>query len=195
MARLRQVFFVDAGYLREIGARASNLSADQVQLAPVALINWIRQVAAQGNFHLLRTYVYDGRFDSEHPRAKDQKRHLDELDDIPGIRVRLGTLVHRGKRGLQQKGVDTALVIDLLQMAQLNAFDIAVLFAGDADFAEAVDVVQRFGRQVMVVRVDPPDAQLAKVLRQAADDYIWITTGNLRNLVVELAPSPPSTAP
>lgn len=50
----------------------------------------------------------------------------------------------------QEKEVDTQMVADMLQLAAVNAFDIMVLFSGDADFAPAVEAVRRLGKIVYV---------------------------------------------
>lgn len=179
---MRVIFFIDAGYLRGMAARVQgSADATNVELSPAALRNWAMQKCVHlGSF--VRIYVYDARFEDGHPRREDHESHLDAMNDVPGVRVRTGTLVDRGRKGLQQKGVDTLLVLDVLQMAQLGAYDIAVLLAGDADFAEVVDAVQRLGRQVWVVRGDGFSDGLSKVLRQYADDYLWMTPGDVNQL-------------
>ena len=41
-----------------------------------------------------------------------------------------------------EKGVDTALVTDLIQAAMDNLFDDAILISNDADFVPAVELIQ-----------------------------------------------------
>ena len=48
-----------------------------------------------------------------------------------------------------EKGVDTSLVVDLIQHATDDTYDRAVLVSGDADFVPAVELVQRLGKQVI----------------------------------------------
>jgi uncharacterized LabA/DUF88 family protein len=48
-----------------------------------------------------------------------------------------------------EKGVDAAIVTDLLSLAWQNAFDLAVLVTSDADFVPAVTSVQGKGLKVM----------------------------------------------
>jgi hypothetical protein len=48
-----------------------------------------------------------------------------------------------------EKGVDTAIVTDLLSLAWQDAFDIAILVTSDADFIPAVERVQEKGLKVI----------------------------------------------
>lgn len=48
-----------------------------------------------------------------------------------------------------EKGVDTAIVTDLLSLASEDAYDVAVLLSSDADHIPAVEWVQSRGRKVV----------------------------------------------
>jgi uncharacterized LabA/DUF88 family protein len=48
-----------------------------------------------------------------------------------------------------EKGVDAALVTDLLSLAWQRAYDVAVLVSGDADYIPAVEYVQEQGLKVI----------------------------------------------
>jgi hypothetical protein len=48
-----------------------------------------------------------------------------------------------------EKGVDTAIVTDLLSLAGEDAYDVAVLLSSDADFVPAVEWIQARGRKVI----------------------------------------------
>ncbi len=48
-----------------------------------------------------------------------------------------------------EKGVDAALVTDLLSLAWQRAYDVAVLVSGDADYIPAVEYVQSQGLKVV----------------------------------------------
>src|SRR5208282_378521 len=64
------------------------------------------------------------------------------------------TIVHKPlkKRGdtFVEKGVDVALVTDLLSMAYKNAYDIAVVVSGDNDLEGAIEEVKRLGKRVEI---------------------------------------------
>ncbi len=49
----------------------------------------------------------------------------------------------------RQKGVDTALLTDLLSLAWQGAYDVAILVTSDADFIPAVEHVQAKGLKVV----------------------------------------------
>lgn len=51
--------------------------------------------------------------------------------------------------GKPEKGVDSAIVTDLLSLAWQNAFDVAILVTSDADFVPAVERVQERGLKVI----------------------------------------------
>lgn len=48
-----------------------------------------------------------------------------------------------------EKGVDAALVTDLLSLAWQNAYDVAILLSGDADYIPAIEYVQSQGLKVI----------------------------------------------
>lgn len=50
---------------------------------------------------------------------------------------------------LPQKGVDTLIATDMVSMAFLNHYDVAVLVSGDGDLAPAVDAIKAAGRQII----------------------------------------------
>jgi len=56
-----------------------------------------------------------------------------------------------GRPRLVEKGVDVALVTELLSFAWENAYEDAVLVSGDADYTGAVEKVKSKGRMVDVV--------------------------------------------
>jgi uncharacterized LabA/DUF88 family protein len=53
-----------------------------------------------------------------------------------------------------EKGVDVALVTDLLLQTKNNAFDVAIICAGDNDFFRAVEGVKDAGREIYVASFD-----------------------------------------
>ncbi len=48
-----------------------------------------------------------------------------------------------------EKGVDTAIVTDLLSLAGENAYEVAILVSSDADHIPAVEWIQARGRKVI----------------------------------------------
>ena len=49
-----------------------------------------------------------------------------------------------------EKQVDTSIVADMVKGAAIDAYDVAILLSGDADFIPAIKVVNNLGKQVFV---------------------------------------------
>ncbi len=71
-----------------------------------------------------------------------------------------------------EKGVDVALVTDLLLLASRNAFDVAIICAGDADFFRAVEGVKEMGKEIYIASFD---SSCATKLKDASLGYISLT--------------------
>lgn len=65
-------------------------------------------------------------------------------------------------RRAPEKGVDSAIVTDLLSLATEGAFDLAILVTADADLVPAVEWVQERGLKVINARWDRDGFDLAK---------------------------------
>ena len=70
-----------------------------------------------------------------------------------------------------EKGADVALVTDLLSLAWEDAYDLAILVSGDADFIKAVDKVKSKGKRVWIASFK--DA-LSGDLRRCADKIVFL---------------------
>jgi uncharacterized LabA/DUF88 family protein len=74
-----------------------------------------------------------------------------------------------------EKGVDVALATDLIGMAWENAFDVAIIVSGDADYVGAVSKVMSKGKNVEVASFrrclsrELKETALTKII---LDDYI-----------------------
>jgi len=113
------------------------------------------------------------------PTLPSQVRFFDYLRSI-GIQVLDKPLKTRsdsttGAVRYVEKGVDVALATDLIGMAWENAYDVAIIVSGDADYAGAVGKVMSKGKNVEVASFRK---SLSKELKEAAltkwflDDYI-----------------------
>ncbi|HEU5117907.1 MAG TPA: NYN domain-containing protein [Isosphaeraceae bacterium] len=167
------VAFVDVGYLKNQGRRTLKL-ADDPALDAKALWQWAMHAWTPSPTRFLRAYLYDGAFDPSHPDFRAQRDEFNALARQPYTRLRLGHVVVRGPigtpTGLQQKGVDTFLVLDLLRMAQTGTYDVALLVAGDRDFVEAIRVVQdELAREVILWT--PTGAHVHEELIHVADHW------------------------
>ena len=107
---------------------------------------------------LLRIYWYDGLLGAR-PSIEQ-----DELARTDNVKVRLGTVTAG-----QQKGVDSLIVTDLIELARNQAISDAVLFSGDEDLRIGVQIAQSFGVRVDLVGIEPSRGNQSDMLRQVAD--------------------------
>jgi hypothetical protein len=129
----------------------------------------LRAVGIQDTLHLEETLVY-ASYDAD-AAGKKLKGWLDSyLDKQPSFRVK--TRERRPKRRpihcracgeehdtcphcnetlkwSPEKGVDAAIVTDLLSLASENAYEVAILVSSDADFVPAVEWLQGRGPKVL----------------------------------------------
>jgi len=113
---------------------------------------------------LVRAYFYTS---VAVPPLPAQVRFLQALKYF-GFSVTTRPLRPRQK-GWMEKGVDVALVTDLLGLAYRNAYDTAVLVSGDADYVGAMDEVKRLGKKVEVAAFE---FGVASEMKSVADRYI-----------------------
>ncbi len=137
---------------------------------------------------LVRIYYYHvPRLEGEPEAARRHQAFLNRLGYVDYLQLRLGRLVSRllklrcqlcGKDIEHtthiQKGVDTRIVVDMVGLALLDAYDVAILVSGDADLAEAVNFIKEHTRKYV------ENAYImwqgwAKNLREAADVRIRLS--------------------
>lgn len=137
---------------------------------------------------LVRIYYYHvPRLEGESEAAKRHQAFLNRLGYMDYLQLRLGRLVPRliklhcqscGKDIEHtthiQKGVDTRIAIDMVGLAILDAYDVAILVSGDADLAEAVNFIKEHTRKY-VENAFIMWQGWAKNLREAADVRIRLT--------------------
>jgi uncharacterized LabA/DUF88 family protein len=107
---------------------------------------------------------------------------LDWLDRQPGVQVNLKARRRRNPpscpachetvaqcpacgrdfAGTQEKGIDTAIVTDMIRLAWERAYDIAVLVTSDSDFVPAVEFLDHRGLKTVQAGFPPTGAALAK---------------------------------
>src|SRR5271154_569828 len=136
----RIAVFVDAGYLFAQGSAVltgakvvrTRITLDEAKV--VDLLAAFAEVQAGQSGALLRIYWYDaspGRFlNAGHVR----------LGEIDNVKLRLGVINDFN----QQKGVDSLLIADLIQLGHNRAIDSAVVLSGDEDLRVGVQVAQGY---------------------------------------------------
>ena len=160
----RFVVMVDAGYLLHqsaeiVSERASTKRHHLEVMNPAALINLLlektRTALGLTTRELLRVYWYDGVMASG---LSPQQRAIAEL---PDVHFRSGIVNAAG----QQRGVDSLIVTDLIELASNGAISDAALVTGDGDFAIGIEMAQKKGVRIAVIGVE--DTELGVSHRQS----------------------------
>ena len=189
----RIAVFVDSGYLFAQGSASISGEKRQrtaINLDPAAAIEALKAAAAAKapNCELLRIYWYDGAIGGARPTS-DQAL-LAGLDDV---KLRLGFVNSHG----QQKGVDSLIVTDLIEMARLKSISDALLLSGDEDVRVGVQIAQNYGVRVHLLGIHPSRGSQSLQLMQEADTtFEWSaeTVGRFLSIRIEgsasVAPAP-----
>ena len=140
---------------------------------------------------LVRTYYYN----SPAPPSVDQagfQRYWAKLNWLNNVRPRLGRIVPKTievecpdchklfpYKTHIQKGVDTRIVVDVISLAQSDAYDIGIIVSGDSDLAEAIEWVREHTQK----RIENAFIQCrswSESIRKAADIKITLTKDFLK---------------
>lgn len=194
----RFAVMVDAGYLLrqsiEIVSQRQSTKRQHLDITdPAGLMELIlsraRTALDLGARELLRVYWYDGVMSAG---LTPQQR---AIIDLPDVNFRAGTVNSAG----QQKGVDSLLVTDLLELATNRAICDAALITGDGDLAVGIDLAQKKGVRVGVIGVE--DLSVAVSHKQSfevtsrADRIVRIGGTELNSVMRYLPPAPPAATP
>lgn len=191
--RSQSAVFIDAGSLLAVGgtkvAGTSLRSAFTVDYKK--LVQGITILAAEhSGLPLLRVYWYDAAKD-----ALFTEQHK-KIGMLPDVKVRLGRLSFGGG----QKGVDLKLGLDLVGIARQRAAEVAYLFSGDDDLAEAVEEAQDLGMKVVLIGVEDRNhrvgiASVAEHLALRVDSMITLPNELITECFVKSVATTPRPAP
>lgn len=173
----RYAIFVDAGYFFAAGAQAAfgnHTSRKEIALkSPAGMLAdlCIKASEITNNLPILRAYWYDAM---PGPRLSLEQSALAMLT---GVKLRLGALNSAG----EQKGVDSLIVTDLIDLARNRAIADAVVVTGDEDLRIAVQVAQSFGVRVHILAAGDPSKNVSPALQMDADsvnvlDGAWFSS-------------------
>ncbi|MGB8314211.1 MAG: NYN domain-containing protein [Aestuariivirga sp.] len=168
---MRVAVFVDAGYVYAQGSCAltglktpksrDKLSLDESQIAE--LLKQEAKASSDGK-ELLRIYWYDGA------PASGPSLEQGRMGKLNDVKLRLGQLNSEG----QQKGVDSLIVTDLMELASNKAISDAVIVTGDEDIRVGVQIAQSLGVRVHLLGFVGPKGSQSISLQQEADTLeIW----------------------
>jgi uncharacterized LabA/DUF88 family protein len=186
--------FVDAGYLFAQGATAlsgSNKPRAQLKLNETAALAELVTVATakSGSSRLLRVYWYDGSFNS----SKLTLEHA-TLAHTDYIKLRLGQMNSQG----QQKGVDSLIITDLIELGRNRAITDALLLSGDEDVRVGVQIAQTLGVRVHLLGIAPSRGSQSVLLLQEADtttEWDKATVAKFLSVQPTLVAAIPATLP
>lgn len=156
----RYVIMVDAGYLLRqaiemVSQRRSTSRADLEITDPQRLIQILLDKSKSTlnllDKELLRVYWYDGVMANG---LTAQQKSLVNVDDV---QFRAGTINGKG----QQKGVDSLIVTDLIELTSHRAICDAILLTGDSDLAVGIEIAQKRGVRIAVLGVEDLAAGIA----------------------------------
>ena len=146
----RVAIFVDAGYLY---ARGSEVICGSPQPRTALKLN------RPDTVDKLRT---DGV-----PRQGPSQEQQD-LADSNDVKLRLGVINSYG----QQKGVDSLIVTDLVELARNRAITDAVVLSGDEDIRIGVLIAQSFGVRAHLIGIGPGRGSQSRSLLQESDTTV-----------------------
>lgn len=166
---MRVAVFVDAGYVFAQGSCSltgtkTPRPREQIKLDEFKIVEHLKEAArtTTNNKELLRIYWYDGAHSTG--ASTDQTR-MAKLDDV---KLRLG---QRNSEG-EQKGVDSLILTDLMELARNKAISDALVLTGDEDIRVGVQIAQSLGVRVHLLGFSGPKGSQSQTLQQEADTRI-----------------------
>ena len=145
---MRVAIFIDGAYLEKINKQ-------DFSLTPIDF-NKLAIVMAEGH-EILRTYYYNCLPYQSSPPTMDEKsrfsnkqRFFTYLNRLPKYTVRSGRLAYRGidengEKKFEQKGIDTLLCVDMVNLAATHQLQGVILLAGDSDCLPGIKVSKDHG--------------------------------------------------
>ncbi|MDP2951180.1 MAG: NYN domain-containing protein [bacterium] len=125
-------------------------------------INWVslfdpfilaQKLAGERNlvyvgFYCVRppAYLLDGT-KKEQEKYNLTQKYYGEIEKLPSVSIKFGDL--KGTRGqLQEKNLDTQLATDMVAMAALDKYDVAILVSNDGDYKSAIENTKLFNKKI-----------------------------------------------
>ena len=162
---LQIAVFVDAGYVYAQGSallKGKKLHRESISLSERQVLENLAAAAhtIAPDARLLRIYWYDGLRKTNFPSLA---QHL--IGQSSNTKLRLGLVNSSG----QQKGVDSLIVTDLIELARNQAISDALILSGDEDIKIGVQVAQTFGVRVHLLGIKPAKGSQSESLMMEAD--------------------------
>lgn len=180
--------FIDAGYLFAQGSTAltgSKKPRSDLRLNETAVVAELVDVAQAKSAvqRILRIYWYDAAF-----QTRGMSLEHSALAHTDHIKLRLG---HMNSQG-EQKGVDSLIVTDMIELARNHAISDALLLSGDEDVRIGVQIAQSFGVRVHLLGITPCRGSQSIQLMQESDTT---TEWDAKTVGKFLSYKPPASTP
>ncbi len=112
----------------------------------------IEEIKGQLEKKLKKYYSYKAK---QKRNFEGQKKLFNDLESNPIIELRT-TPLKQFEGDVYQKGVDVLLATDLVNLAHMKEYDIAIILSGDTDLVEAVKLIKTLGKIPIVVSYHSP---------------------------------------
>ena len=185
---LQMAVFVDAGYLHAQGSALLTGSAQRRERNRLNVSLMLANLIAEARntepaARLLRIYWYDGV-----ARGGVLNQEQVALSQSANVKCRFGVINSQG----HQKGVDSLIVTDLVQLAREHAISDAMVLAGDEDLRVGVAVAQTFGVRVHLLGIAPGRGSQSPDLRAEADTTAEWGIEKVANWLSVITPTTPA---
>ncbi len=184
---MRVAILIDGAYLEKVLKNEFNL--------PKIDFDKLSHGMARGK-EILRTYYYNclpyqgnPPTDEERKRFANKQRFFTYLERLPRYTVRLGRLAYRGtdekgEKRFEQKGIDTLLSVDMVNLAATRQISGVILLAGDSDCLPAVRVAKEHGVVVTLFHSQNPGSY-HRELWQECDERFPLTEDFIKSLLAD----------
>lgn len=186
---MRLAILIDGGYFEKvIRNEFSGVRIDFKQFVEVLSVGK----------EVLRTYYYHCLpYQSTPPTLEESQRFARKesffsyLKKLPRFQVKLGKLAYRGldatgNRVFEQRGIDTLLSLDMVNLAATKQVSNIILLAGDSDYIPAIELTKTHGVGVILYHSQRRDNYHIN-LWEACDERYPITQSVINKIKV---PSP-----
>jgi uncharacterized LabA/DUF88 family protein len=118
--------------------------------------------------------------------SEGQKKFFEYVKNMPFTECRSTPLKH-GKGVIFQKGVDVKIATDLIHLANVNAYDIALILGGDMDLIESIKLVKNaLGKIIVLVAYydydDIRNCSISKELIDCSDVFINLKDFDMKDI-------------
>lgn len=176
----RIMIFIDGGYLRKGAKELWGIDLDNFLFTQFSIYIAQKVFGSIKLPQIIRTYFYDGLVDPIDKKFELQNEsHKKIIREHRGYEIRQGRLIKLGDGKYRQKGVDVLMAIDMIDKANSNQYDVALIVAGDLDHIEAIKNIRNKGKQIVDVFFRN---SIAEDILLNVDDHLELSKGSLEKI-------------